>query len=524
VLLLVAGATVLCLVVAIAIRPFWGLAALCLLIPFQLHLVVVHPGIRFTAAFLIAFATLLILTVRGSIAGRRFLQHSPLLYPVLAFVLVVPISFLNSEDVVVSYRQFKDLIRFVAVFLAFAVGVRSTIELRRLWTLQLLAGAVVGGLGIVQLALGPGWTRQLMAGDLGLLLNGDWIRQFIDPAGIYKGPPWTAAPGMTRVIGTFFSGNYYASYLGYLIPFGLAFSLHSEKPTHKIAFMALVVLYLVNLAGTFSRGGWLALSAVLALLAWVVGRRMLGYGLGALTAVGLFLFAYSPFLVAFVHRMASMPAQIAQNPRWDIWAVFIARIMESPLIGHGILAAQYVPARRDMAAPSLHAHSLYLMVLYAWGFLGFMALVWLLWRAVGLAWHQYHHSTEATERILSLGLLGSLVWFLVHNAVDFQFFQSKNGMMFWFALASLHCIYCKRRDTIAEEGVVSRQSFRPSGSAMLVVGAAVAAALAVTQLQSEAPFEGLYVILIVLVLGTLLSGVHGTPQARKSVRGAPRGE
>jgi len=497
------------LTVAIAIRPFWGLAAICILIPFQLHLIALHPGIRFTAAFLTAFATVLILTVRHAVTKQGLLRRSPLLLPLLCFVLAVLLSFLNSDDVATSYSQFKDVIKFVVVFLAFAVGVRSVKELRRLWVLQLMAAGAVGLLGIIQLVLGPGWTRHLMASDIGLLLNGEWVRQFIVPGGIYGGLAWTTALGVARIPATFFSGDYYASYLGYVIPFGLAFGLYSQNSTHKVCFLTLAALYLVNLAGTLSRGGWLALVVMLLVFAWLEGRRVLAYGLATTAALGAAMFAYPKLVTVLSQRAASIPSQFLENPRWDIWASFTEEIAKHPLIGHGTLEGLRVVTREGRVYSATHAHSLYLMILYAWGAIGLAAFAWLLWRLVGIAWRCYRHSENLNERALSLSLLGALTWFVVHNAVDFQFFHPKNGMAFWFMVASVHCLFVYRRKEVLGSQTVwgGGGALRPSRWAIGTIGVSLAAAIAIVQLCSDALFEGLYIILTALVFGVLLSGI-----------------
>lgn len=136
-----------------------------------------------------------------------------------------------------------------------------------------------------------------------------------------------------------------------------------------------VVLTLITILLTHSRGGFLAATATLLVMAWRSRRLVQAAGVMALTAV--MFFAFAPDHV--IERIASIgqgSADSSANARLQAWAAAFRMIEDSPFLGVGMRNFQYqfssvdgVEAGQQMAYV---AHNSYLQIWAETGTPGFL--------------------------------------------------------------------------------------------------------------------------------------------------------
>jgi putative inorganic carbon (hco3(-)) transporter len=187
---------------------------------------------------------------------------------------------------------------------------------------------------------------------------------------------------------------------------------------------------------SFSRGGYLALAAVVVGLALSYRRRWIVLGAGVVVAAGLMLVS------SIRHRvLTELDFTNGSNTlvgRFHLWSVALQMLRDHPIFGAGlsgfatVIAPYWNPTNADRFT---YPHNI---VLNSWtetGVLGVIAFAWILvvgfrsswrgWRASSVAWRAVH-----------LGVLLALIAVVVHGLVDVPYWKNDLSLELW-ALLSL---------------------------------------------------------------------------------------
>ena len=268
------------------------------------------------------------------------------------------------------------------------------------------------------------------------------------------GPAAFNVGGLIRSFGTFEQPSPFGGYLGLHLPWLLAGAIYVRR-SRRPWIAALWLLVLVALVISRSRGAWIGMigSTAVVLLAAMPRVRVLGAATAALIVAGFLAFAGWQ-LTGGLERALPDPARAAVEGRTEVrdalrivvhddfaiserlaqWETGWRMFMSAPLIGVG--AGNYDEAySRFNFEPFLqfpgHAHNIYLNFAAEAGLpaaVAFLALsVWAIWRCVrAVQWARGTPWEWAT-----IGALGGMVAFSLHNLVDSLFV---NGMGLVFAL------------------------------------------------------------------------------------------
>jgi O-antigen ligase len=347
--------------------------------------------------------------------------------PIALLLVAALLSLLATEYLRLSLRELRTLIVEPVLFwyLCRAV-VRTESQGARLVGALLAATAVVAVVGLAQLALGGAVTD---------------------------------VQGVRRVQGTYTSPNHFALLLGRVLPFLVAGVW--LLPRWRPILLAGVLVCGGALVATFSLGGWLATGAALLVVVGMLGGRrpviVLAVVGGLVAAVVLF--------AAPVERLAGRfdPRQGTGLVRLQLWAAAVELVGQSPLVGIGLDNFLYrYPALVPPGAPFepnlSHPHNLLLQFWLELGLAGLIALIWLLWVFVRLAWAGARDARGSLlGRALAVGALGSMTDFVVHGMVDNSYFLPDLAIVFWLTLA----VVCLPRPQAHDEKPGGRGSATP---------------------------------------------------------------
>jgi O-antigen ligase len=248
-----------------------------------------------------------------------------------------------------------------------------------------------------------------------------------------------------RIGGPLGSPNYYAMILIPLVALALDRMLQERDPGLRVAAALTLAVVLLSILFTFSRGGFIALGVVLALLLWRLVRHYRRPGL--LLAIILIVMVLLPLAPpSFRQRLATIPTALAESEpsaisepsirgRLSEWAASVQMFRDHPLVGVGL--ANYpvhyleysselgLDGRREERSP----HSLFLEVAAESGLLGLAAFGALFFAmAAGLvyahaAFRRAGRRAEAELVVaLTIGLTGYLVASLFLHAAYPRFF------------------------------------------------------------------------------------------------------
>jgi len=421
-----AAVAVLCISALFFLNPFYAMIGVVLLLPLEVVLLV-SPGSNVTLLKLASFLALAGLLLRA-LSSREPFRWSPENRPILLYMLAWLVALASGDNPAESWSLTKNLAWFISLFLIGLYGVTSVREGKTLLAFFSIEMILIALFGYYQAVAGEQGIASFIFSPAGELLNGPWTQVIKEQAAEGKPLYWNLGAGGTRIVGTFFSPDYYCAFLGYPISFAMAFFL-KEKGRARLIALAVWSLLLGNLILTYSRGGWLAFFvSTLAII--IVARKFL-------SPAALFL-ASVPFIIGilavvdafpfFGERLLTFLEPLGANPRYDLWMAFLERIRQRPVFGHGYWGS-IVTARYPQG---VHAHSLYLELLYAVGIAGLFLFLFVVARAMVSAFRE--RDAPGFLGTYALGYFGALVWFICHNAVDFQFHHPKNGGIFWLTM------------------------------------------------------------------------------------------
>lgn len=216
--------------------------------------------------------------------------------------------------------------------------------------------------------------------------------------------------GHGRAIGTFVLPGELAGYLVVLLPIAYGIARTTKvRALRAVAWTAIVTGGFAFFL-TFSRAGWVALSAGIAF--YVIVRTK---GRGAALAAGIMAAALAAVLLLF---------NVAHNPsedytRLSIWQAALQIIDRFPLTGVGPFEFSHLYAlvrAPDGDATAFHAHSVYLTLLAETGIVGIAAAVWAWW-SFGVELVR-RLTADQRHAALALAVAAGLVGTLVQGLID----------------------------------------------------------------------------------------------------------
>ena len=192
----------------------------------------------------------------------------------------------------------------------------------------------------------------------------------------FKGGVFTLATGGKYMVwgppGTFLEGNNeVALALTIILPLLWYLSRQVEGKWVKRALMAGFVLCLISVVGSYSRGAYLAIAAVLAAIWWRSNRKVLGGLLVTVAAMAAFGFMPEKFTVR-VDSIANYTEDASAQGRINAWGFAWNVALDQPINGGGYGVFNREAFQRYAPDPEkVHdAHSIYFEILGEQGFVG----------------------------------------------------------------------------------------------------------------------------------------------------------
>ncbi len=270
--------------------------------------------------------------------------------------------------------------------------------------------------------------------------------------------PTSPSADMTRVYSYLGNPNLLAAYLVPAVALSLAAIFGWRQWGAKLLAACMFGANSICLVLTFSRGGWLAILATIAvagllLLYWVLPhlprfwRRwsfpilLLG---GLAVTVGAILFV--PPVRDRALSIFSSRADSSNNFRINVWEAVFEMICDRPLIGigpgHDAFNKIY-PLYQQPKFSALSAYSIYLEHLVEFGILGFTTFIALL---LSLGYQGWQGLVRLREQQSSQGLwmiaaLSGMAGLLVQGAVDTVWYRPQVFILWWLMVAIVASFY-----------------------------------------------------------------------------------
>lgn len=265
---------------------------------------------------------------------------------------------------------------------------------------------------------------------LAMILGGTIIAYF----GIYE----RSMEGIKQSYATLINPNILAGYLILIIPIVSSLLFYAPKGSKKALLAFSFITMVICLILTRSRAGWLALVGAMIFLVIIERRKRLAIGLT------LVLIVVTSILIPSVRiRLVTIfdLNSLVNEERIYGAKSALQMIKDYPLTGVGVnnfyhVYPQYqLPEAREHL---IHAHNIFLQIGAEMGLFGLAVFLWLLIKVFKVGWKTLKKIKEGDYlRALVIGLLGSLVAFLVNQQFDYIWVKASLFIFFWVLLAIL---------------------------------------------------------------------------------------
>ena len=230
------------------------------------------------------------------------------------------------------------------------------------------------------------------------------------------------------------TANAVALFLGPLIAFGGAIALHSAGRTERWLAAGAVLLGLICMVLSFSRGGYLAMAAVA--LGLALTHRWRWRLLTASVLASVALLAISPIRHRVLTEFDLSNGHNTLVGRFHLWSVALQMLRDHPVFGAGlsgfatVIGPYWNPTNIDRFT---YPHNI---VLNSWsetGILGLVAFGWIIVIGFMRSWHGWR-SASAEWKYIHLGVLLALLAVVVHGLVDVPYLKNDLSLEFWSLL------------------------------------------------------------------------------------------
>ena len=371
----------------------WGLFTLVAMTYARISDVAVHYyGAPSIAQPFIAFLALLIF-LRWVLLGVRPQGWLSSFVIVAAYGVVIFLSLFYAGDALRAQEGLLAFMKDAIIALMVVLMVQSKDSFRMAAWGFLITGILLGTIAVVQYLTGS-------------FSNDYW--------GLAESRLMNIVSGTEgyRIMGTYSDPNFFAQVIVVIIPLALNRLRYEKKTILKVlAGWSLAVSFL-TVVFTFSRGGFLALCAVLGLLVLLRKPPLIAVLSGILILVLLIPFLPSSYFERIQTILEYLPfygadvrTEVSLRGRMSEYEVALRMFMDHPILGIGFdnYANNYlnysVRLGLDPRNTERSAHSLYLEVLAEQGILGFAMFVFVLYAV-------FSSLTKANQILKKLGLEG----------------------------------------------------------------------------------------------------------------------
>jgi len=323
------------------------------------------------------------------------------------FVIINALTVLVSVDFSLSIRAFfGKILKFIILYFCAVETINSKRRLRNIITVMIISAILIVTDAGVQYFSGK-----------------DFLRFF----------PYQ------RLRASFTSANAFGGWLIMFIPiFSVIFAAKQLSALgiriKPIIMETLVVLMLICLALTNSRGAWLG---------FLSGLGLIFYRFTKAFRQGNKILLYLSMVVFLISALFVLPQTVKERinsivsidysglERMDLWKESLSIVDDFPILGCGLNTYSVVaPHYKISREGGIYPHNSFLQMAAETGLLGLLAFFWVLFRFFKMGLQNLNQGKNP----LLLGILSGILAFLVHAFFDTHLYSLQLVVLFWFMM------------------------------------------------------------------------------------------
>jgi O-antigen ligase len=244
-----------------------------------------------------------------------------------------------------------------------------------------------------------------------------------------------ASPGLSRLTSTMGNPNTDAQAWAMLLPFLIAVCITTKCDAKRILLAAAVALVVVAFALTYSRAGYVAFLAGLAVFILMIAPRLV-------PVAALALIIALPFIPAGVlDRLFTLGQDTSSQYRFWIWEGVMRMLDDFWIRGVGMGPAAFIRIYQAYAHPAaeraMHSHNMFLDILAHSGIGAFLAFLAYLFRLFKRGIATFSASADREQKIYLAAGIASLTVFVVFGVGEYVWFEPRVMLVFWISAGIL---------------------------------------------------------------------------------------
>lgn len=334
--------------------------------------------------------------------GKFRIKRTPLDYPILALLVLAVISTIFSSDYHKSISTWPKIITYFVLFYLVVNNIDTREKVRRVAIIIICVGAFLSIFGLIKYLSGI-----------------DGSKAFISS--------------------TYANRNHFAGYLEMAIPMSVGMFYAVADPVKRIILGYVIILMIVALVLSLSRGGWAALTISMVIMGILLSNT--GHSTSKVWLPLTFLPAILVILAmlgtnALIHRISETKNQmqnLTNDCRIMTWKGTIDIIKDYPLTGTGVgtFASVFPKYKQPQKLNTVkHAHNDYLHITSEMGILTFPFIIWLIFATLRSGINRFTSKNSKLRQWILMGAMAGIVAMLIHSLVDFNLHIPANAILF----------------------------------------------------------------------------------------------
>jgi len=297
----------------------------------------------------------------------------------------------------------------------------------------------------------PRWLWMAAAMVAGLVIAPIGLREKVVAYSALKNPTW-------RIFATFFNPNPLGGFFAMAVPLAVSAALASAHRWHRVLWGMAVLLLLLALLPTYSKGAAVSLLVAMAVYLVLMARAsanprrnlrmiLLAFGITVVLALGAVAASSS-----LRDRLSGMLGSRSASNMFRIltWKGTLEMAADHPWLGIGPGAFKHAFPKYAITGYVEAAHENYLQILAEQGVFGAGAFLWLVGAVLFTGGRALARAPDAAGRLLAIGALCSIIVLLVHSLFDYDWYIGAINLYFWL-LAGLLAHQAHGRPVLAAE-------------------------------------------------------------------------
>jgi len=248
---------------------------------------------------------------------------------------------------------------------------------------------------------------------------------------------------------TYVNRNHFAGYLELCLPLSLGMVEYITDKGKKVLLIYGIILMVISLLLSLSRGGWIGGSLSLFFMAFLAKKRgLLSRRIWIVSVVGFILFLTSVLGLNSIAERISTFENIFKDPvnfdtRVKVWKGTLEIIQKNPFSGTGIGTFAYAfPSHRPLGVTQryLYAHNDFLHFTSEMGIFFLPLFLWLLFSGLRIGTNTFFKTKSRLKRGVSLGCSMGILALSIHSIFDFNLHIPANLLLFFTFLGMIGAI------------------------------------------------------------------------------------